>query len=127
MNTVDLLKYQFLFLHIQLQLYEVSDKFNNMKDFQDYILKEFTKTEFIREISDINKLTEDDIKIRINNMLSEMEEHWKSIDISKIRINDGSKGRRRVLDKSIGKKVSNKRRLSVRRGSRRGVISRRRR
>jgi hypothetical protein len=98
-----------------------------MKDFQDYILKEFTKTEFIREISDINKLTEDDIKIRINNMLSEMEEHWKSIDISKIRINDGSKGRRRVLDKSIGKKVSNKRRLSVRRGSRRGVISRRRR
>lgn len=127
MNTVDLLKYQFLFLHIQLQLYDESDKFNNMKEFQDYILKEFTETEFKREIININKLTEEDIKIEINKMLSQMEEHWKSIDISQIRINDGSKGRRRVLDKSIGKKVSNKRRLSVRRGSRRGVISRRRR
>ena len=124
-----LIHFQSLFLTIQKGLYELSDKYNDMESFEEYV-----KTELPNEIeqlkNNIKEKTKEDLKKYIKQHISDIKEINSNYKYTEVE--DGRKSRnldnigKKVSNKS-GKKVSNKRRLSVRRGSRRGVISRRRR
>lgn len=122
-------KYELLFLLTQSELYGKSDKFEDMKSFETYVEK-ILPGEVKKLIVKIDKIKPEYISTYIDKLLlriKQINSQWPVPVPEEDEDEEDGRKSRRNLDKSIGKKVSNKRRLSVRRGSRRGVISRRRR